>query len=173
MDLEQRVAALEAALARLTADHSGSSPSNRETAARKTPAPESEYWFLEELERRHPEGAIAFAGSVEVPDAGPTRWQYGLTSERLAETDWSAYATQLDALAHPVRLTLLQLIHSGVRSTAELAAQDELGTTGQLHHHLRALLNAGWLVSTARGHYQIPATRVVPLLVILLAARPA
>lgn len=171
MDLEERVVKLEAAVARLAAESAGHG--NTDGVGDSKQDGDSQLWYLEELERRHPEGAVAFTGSVEVPGQGTARWQYGLTSERLAEADWSAYATQLDALGHPVRLTLLQLIHNGVRSTAELAAQEDLGTTGQLHHHLRVLINAGWLVSTGRGHYEIPATRVVPLLAIILAARPA
>lgn len=174
MELEERVAALEAAVARLTGTGSAAVTDSRPAVESTDPNPDrdSDFWYLEELERREPEGAVAFTGSVEVPERGPVRWQYGSTSERLAEADWSAYATQLDALGHPVRLTLLQLIHSGVRSTAELAAQEGLGTTGQLHHHLRVLINAGWLASTGRGHYEIPATRVIPLLAIILAARP-
>ena len=42
--------------------------------------------------------------------------------------------------------------------------------THQLHHHLRQLVAAGWLASTRRGHYEVPAARVVPLLVTVLAA---
>ncbi|OYO20925.1 ArsR family transcriptional regulator [Enemella dayhoffiae] len=166
-DLTDRVAALEAAMARLEAglgsNHSGTP---------LPPAQAGEFWALEGLEQRHPEGAVLLAGSVEVPEAGPVRWQYGLAQASLLDLDWAELAAALDALGHPVRLTLLQLVLSGVRSTAALAARDELGTTGQLHHHLRVLLGAGWLSSTSRGHYEIPASRVVPLLAILLAARP-
>jgi hypothetical protein len=45
-----------------------------------------------------------------------------------------------------------------------------LGTSGQLYHHLRQLIGAGWLVQTARGHYTVPGDRVIPLLVLLTAA---
>ena len=47
-----------------------------------------------------------------------------------------------------------------------------LGTTGQLHHHLRALVAAGWLASTGRGSWQVPASRVIPLLVVVIATTP-
>lgn len=69
-----------------------------------------------------------------------------------------------------MRLTILQLIMNGVRSTADLLGQDTLGTTGQLHHHLRQLVAAGWLTSTRRGRYEVPPQRVIPLMVTLMAA---
>ena len=76
----------------------------------------------------------------------------------------------LAALSHPVRLRLLQHVLNGSATTAELAEDDSLGTTGQLHHHLRALVAAGWLTSTGRGRWSIPGPRVIPLLVVIVAA---
>jgi hypothetical protein len=58
-----------------------------------------------------------------------------------------------------------------VRTTAGLAAQEELGTSGQLYHHLRQLVSAGWLRSSGRGHYSVPGDRVIPLLVIIAGTR--
>jgi hypothetical protein len=72
----------------------------------------------------------------------------------------------------PVRLRLLQQVLSGRTSTAELAADESLGTTGQLHHHLRALVAAGWLTSTGRGSWRVPTPRVIPLLVVVVATTP-
>ena len=51
------------------------------------------------------------------------------------------------------------------------AATEGLGTTGQLHHHLRQLKAAGWLHQTGRGTYEVPARRVVPLLTMIQGAR--
>jgi hypothetical protein len=45
----------------------------------------------------------------------------------------------------------------------------EQAVIGQLHHHLRALVAAGWLTSTGRGRWSIPAPRVIPLLVVVAA----
>ena len=70
-----------------------------------------------------------------------------------------------------MRLRLAQLVLQGTETTAELAADADLGTTGQLHHHLRQLVAAGWLQSAGRGRYRVPAQRVVPLLAIVAAAR--
>ncbi|WP_051715621.1 hypothetical protein [Streptomyces bikiniensis] len=46
------------------------------------------------------------------------------------------------------------------------------GTTGQIYHHLRQLTGAGRLHTSGRGRYEVPAARVVPLLMALTAARP-
>jgi len=128
-------------------------------------------WVLNGIKQRVAEpGAVFFAGSVQVA-AGPVEWQVGFPTERLLEADWSALAASIGALGNPVRLSLLHAVISGATSVAELSAGEGMGTTGQLYHHLNQLVAQGWLLATGRGHYSIPAERVVPLLVILSAAR--
>jgi len=51
-----------------------------------------------------------------------------------------------------------------------MATDPQLGTSGQVHHHVRQLVAAGWLRPTARGRYEVPVDRVVPLLVAWAAA---
>ncbi len=94
------------------------------------------------------------------------------TADPVFEGDWSDAAESFAALGHPVRLRLLREILGGLRTAAELAALDDVGTTGQIYHHLRQLTGAGWLHTSERGRYEVPAGRVVPLLVVLTAARP-
>ena len=156
-DLEARVAALEEALARL-------SPARPPAEGEGTP----DLWLVEGLRERHPSGAVAFGGTVAV-GKGDVVWQWGADTESLRESDWSSAAGVFDALAHPVRLRLLQRVLNGTVTTADLALDDALGTTGQLHHHLRALVAAGWLQSVGRGTWAVPAPRVVPLLVVVSA----
>lgn len=156
-DLEDRVAALEAVVRSLTSAKPGAPRSLR-----------GELFLLEELQQRFPDGAVAYAGHVTVAD-GPTAWQWGRPAVALLEQDWESSATALGALGHPVRLRLLQLVLTGARTSAELADDEELGTTGQLYHHLKALMSAGWLQSAGRGRYAVPPQRVVPLLVIVSA----
>lgn len=139
--------------------------------AAATPAAES-FWALDGLKRRAPEpGAVLFAGTVELPDGRHCEWQQGLPAEGLLDDDWTGLADTMAALSHPVRLLLLREILRGARTTAELSAHERLGTTGQLYHHLRQLVSAGWLRTSARGRYEVPGERVVPLLVVLSAAR--
>ncbi|SDS85792.1 ArsR/SmtB family transcription factor [Microterricola viridarii] len=142
--------------------------------ARATP-PASSLWALDELRRQraqHPstaEGAVLLSGSVTLPGGTPVEWQQSASSSELLASEWGERSAAFAALGHPVRVELLRHVLNGVHGTAELAGIESLGTTGQLHHHLRQLLGAGWLRQSARGSYEVPASRVVPLLVCLAA----
>jgi len=128
-------------------------------------------WILTGIKQRVPDpGAVVFAGAVRTA-AGPVEWQVGFPVDRILEDDWSTVAASIAALGNPVRLALLHAVIGGATTVAELSAGEGMGTTGQLYHHLNQLVAQGWLVATGRGHYSIPAERVVPLLVILSAAR--
>jgi DNA-binding transcriptional ArsR family regulator len=158
--LEERVEALEQALTSLT---SAGAPSLSESGS------DPQFWLLRELRNRYPDPSVIFGGTAETP-RGPVSWQWGVPTEQVRDQDWEPAASVLDALSHPVRLRLLQLVLNGTATTAELAEDETLGTTGQLHHHLRALVAAGWLTSIGRGRWSIPAPRVIPLLVVVAAA---
>lgn len=131
------------------------------------------FWALEGLRARAEEGPgqVLMVGTVTLPTGVPYEWQLGAEVGDLLDTPWDELAPAVDALAHPVRLRLVREVVHGRRTTAELAALEGLGTSGQLHHHLRQLVAAGWLRSAERGSYEVPAARVVPLLVLLLAAQ--
>lgn len=126
-------------------------------------------WFVRELERREP-GAVMIAGAIDDSPPGPVQWQYGRYAQDLLEMDWSDRARAIEAVSHPVRLELVRQVLRGVHTTAELMETDNLATTGQLHHHLRQLISAGWLISPKRGTYEVPAARVVPLLILVMTA---
>ncbi|MEV0728991.1 MULTISPECIES: ArsR family transcriptional regulator [Polymorphospora] len=165
-DLAARVAALEEAVARLTRQAT--------PEPRTGPTGPDTFWALEGLRDRLPPqaeaGAVLFTGTVDLPTGEHYEWQLGRPVDDLLGTDWSEHAGTLAALGHPVRLLLLRQVLLGCRTTAELAEQEGLGTTGQLYHHLRQLVGAGWLRPSSRGHYTVPPERVVPLLTILTAA---
>jgi hypothetical protein len=131
------------------------------------------FWALNALKAlAPPPGAVLYTGSVTLPGGGVADWQYALTTDDLLARDWSrpASSTALAALGHPVRLRLLQAIAAGTVAVSELAALEGVGTTGQVYHHVNQLIAAGWVYSASRGHYAIPPERVVPLLVVILAA---
>jgi len=158
-DLAERLAALEARVQRLEGARSG--------AIR--PGPDAT--VLDRLRAESPEGGgVAFAGSLELPGGRRVEWQMGHPAAGVLGADWGEIAPALAALGHPVRLGLLQAVLSGTRATAALADTLGDGTTGQLHHHLRELTATGWLRAERRGRYDIPADRVVPLLVAIAAA---
>lgn len=116
-------------------------------------------------------GAVMIVGSLDLPTGEPIAWQEGVGTEGLFDSEWSDRSEALAAFGHPVRIELLRQLLSGVRTTAELAESSSLGTTGQLHHHLRQLKAAGWVQQAGRGSYEVPAARVVPLLATILAGR--
>ncbi|MCR2811596.1 helix-turn-helix domain-containing protein [Microbacterium sp. zg.Y1090] len=163
-ELMARVTALEARLSR------------RDEPTSPPPDPDSAdaFWALRGVEAERAEnpsladGIVMIVGSLTLPTGAPVAWQQGVATEGLLEADWSEHAAALQALAHPVRLELLRRILTGTTTTAELAGIDSLGTTGQLHHHLRQLVSSGWVRQSGRGSYEVPAARVVPLLSSLL-----
>lgn len=171
-DLERRVSALECAVARLESpgqlEPQGQQRSSAEPQGQQSSSAEP-LWLLSEVRQRHPQGAVVFGGTARIA-AGEVAWQWGTEAEPLLQAEWDAAAPVLDALSHPVRLWLLQSVLNGTTTTAELAADEALGTTGQLHHHLRALVAAGWLQSTGRGRWSVAPHRVIPLLVTVVAA---
>jgi hypothetical protein len=140
------------------------------------PAPDGDngrrFWVLDGIRARRPAGSggVLFAGIVPMSTGEQYEWQYGQSTEDVLSGNWPDLSKTIAALAHPVRLRLLQLILTGTRSAADLQAADELGTSGQVYHHLRQLVAVGWLTQTTRGQYVVPGNRVVPLLVLLLTA---
>nr|WP_258037291.1 winged helix-turn-helix domain-containing protein [Streptomyces sp. SM14] len=148
-------------------------------SAPSTPStPDDLYWALNRLRSELDElgedrGGVMIAGSVggSDPTVGRTEWQYVTTTATLLETDWATLADAVSALGQPVRLRLIKALLEGRSTVAELVELDGLGTTGQIYHHLRQLVAAGWLQGAGRGRYQVPPTRLVPLLAVLAAAR--
>lgn len=132
----------------------------------------AEFWALEGLRSRLVDdpGEVMLVGAVALPGGQSYDWQQSASVAAVLDTEWSEAADTISALAHPVRLAIVQAVARGRGSTAELADLPGLGTTGQLHHHLRLLLAAGWLQSSGRGHYEVPAARVIPLLTTIVAA---
>lgn len=167
-ELTARVTALEAQL----------SPAGE---GRTSPSPPPDggadaFWALRRVEAEraeHPsltDGIVMIVGSLTLPTGTPVAWQQAGATAAMLETDWTEHAAAFQALAHPVRLELLRRILTGTTTTAALAESDALGTTGQLHHHLRQLVAAGWVRQSGRGSYEVPAARVVPLLTGLLGS---
>ncbi|MFK3979917.1 ArsR/SmtB family transcription factor [Micromonospora sp. NPDC050397] len=169
MDVEERLTELERRLGAL--ERQEPAPDEQ---AKATP---SGFWALEGIRALFAEhgaahGGVLFTGTVRLPTEEHYEWQYARPTGALLEEDWSEAAESFAALGHPVRMRLLHEILTGRRTAAELAALEDLGTTGQVYHHLRQLTAAGWLHTTGKARYEVPPGRVVPLLVALAAARP-
>jgi hypothetical protein len=170
--LEERVARLEAAAGAGPPALTARAPASGPEAPAPDAADADEFWALRGLQARVGEpGAVVFAGAVHLPGGQRVEWQEGRLASELLADDWSQSAAGLTALAHPVRLLLLRAVLLGTATVAALSELPALGTSGQLYHHLRQLVSAGWLRSSARGQYAVPAERVIPLLTVLAAAR--
>lgn len=179
MEFEQRLAALEAQVAllqeRFKQVPDPATPDSTASAGEPSVPPAVEatdpQWLVSALDRQvtTPGGALGYGGSVMLPTGEHYEWQWSRPTEMVADLDRASLARRFDALGNPVRLEILDAVLDGARTTAELGAIPGLGTSGQLHHHLRALTSAGWLVSTGRGRYAVPPNRIIPLLTIFLA----
>lgn len=172
-DIAKRVSALEQANL-----HSAAGALAPQAAPDRTPIDgQDEFWALNELRASLPEhpatadGVVMIVGSMTLPYGAPVEWQQAAATTGMFETEWVDHAAAFAALGHPVRLELLRHIMSGVHQTAELAEIASLGTTGQLHHHLRQLVAAGWVRQSGRGSYEVPAARIVPLLASVMGAQ--
>lgn len=156
--LEERVAALEESVAQ-----PGSTPA-------APSEPDDVFWALQGLRNRVSDpGAVMLTGSVQAPNGVEARWQVGTLTQDFFDSDFADRAESLSALAHPVRLHIIQRLMTDATTVQDLVATEEFGTTGQIYHHLKQLVSAGWLRSTGRGRYEVPVDRVVPLLGILQA----
>lgn len=172
-DLDARMAALEQRMDRL----------DRTGPAAPVPGPVEDlpgdhFWALEVLRRRVGEpfehddsaGSVMFAGVATTPGVGSAMWQVEHPVPAMLAADWSGAVPALSALAHPVRLELIRRMLAGARTAPELAEIPEVGTTGQLYHHLRELQAAGLVTQRRRNDYAVPADRVIPCLVLVAAA---
>jgi hypothetical protein len=174
-ELEARVQVLEAAAAARSVEVA-ESPTGAGATRPLGSGADERFWALTGLKGRLADlptghdGAVLFTGSVDLA-GGHVEWQIGALTNDLIDTDWSAYSDTLGALGHPIRLRLLQAVATGTQTPAELQELPGLGTSGQIYHHLRALTSAGWLQAGTRGRWSVPPERLVPLLVVIAAAR--
>ena len=136
------------------------------------------YWALARLaERTGPEfeqdgvaGSLLYAGRATTPGGGDLIWQAEYPLPGVLAEGWEAAAGLLAALGSPVRLEIVRRLLLGGETVQELQEIPELGTSGQLYHHLRDLQSAGLVIQRRRGRYGVAADKVVPALIIIAAA---
>ncbi|GAB3298873.1 helix-turn-helix domain-containing protein [Epidermidibacterium keratini] len=166
--VEHRLAELEQRVRRLEAGADPAQGSSALSADEK-----DAFWALLELGRRsgRPDsaGSVMIVGDVRTPSGHEAKWQLGGDTDDLLASDWAERATVFAALGHPVRLAILQAVVTGSASTAkELADVLDVGSVGQIYHHLKELTAAGWLSAGSGKRYAVPAGRLVSLLTTLL-----
>lgn len=176
--VEARLAALEAQVASLVARAGGEASHAPVLAPQNAPSatvlPQRKFWAIDGVLRATEakgvdSGGVVFAGQVVLPNDETYAWQIESETSELLASDWRAAHAPLAALAHPIRLLVLKALIEGKRDTQSLASLPDMGTTGQLYHHLKELEAAGWIRQPRRGEYIVLAERVIPLLAILSA----
>ncbi len=99
------------------------------------------------------------------------RW--GLQEQRMQQLlsqNVEKMAKVLSAMGNKQRLEILRTVLKEPLTGAELVERLSMGTTGQLYHHLKALLGADLLIQEQGGKYAIPPQRVLPFLLLLAAS---
>ncbi len=113
--------------------------------------------------------SVFYSGHVQLNGQG-LRWApqerrmqelLGLNSEKVAKV--------LAALGNKQRLDILRTVLNEPLTGAELVDRLNMGTTGQLYHHLKALIGANLLVQEPGGRYGFPMHRCLPFLLLLAA----
>lgn len=116
-------------------------------------------------------GSLEFAGVANAPGVGTAIWQEEHPLPAMLAGSWADAVGALSALGHPVRLELVRRLLAGAHTTQELSEIPDLGTSGQLYHHLRELQAAGLVMQRRRNHYEVPIDRVILCLVLVAAAK--
>lgn len=162
--IERRLAHLEARLAE----------DERAARERRREAIGIDVDLLERLSTRDAEhevsGAVFYAGAVRVGERRHAWHREHAARDLLEHVDPEALAPALFALGNVARLRIVLELARGARSGAELAELADVGSTGQLYHHLRELLRAGVIVQPKRGFYEVATPALVPVLAMAAAA---
>jgi hypothetical protein len=166
--MSARLAGIERRLAALEQRATTTPDAGTAASAGSAGAEPDTFWALERLRALAPgSGAVLFTGLVSLPGGERYEWQQAFATEGILESEWSLDVPALAALAHPARLLILREVLHGTRSAAALQALEGIETSGQLYHHVRQLVAAGWLRTLGRAMYGVPPERVIPLLVII------
>jgi len=116
-------------------------------------------------------GFIQHAGYYSSGERG-YMWEYTpVATETLLSLDDEEVAKVLAALGNKQRLAIVKAILKQPASAAELVERLDMGTTGQVYHHLKALQTTGLITQEERGVYAFRGPRVSGLLLMLAAAQ--
>ncbi|MCR8692492.1 MULTISPECIES: helix-turn-helix transcriptional regulator [Rhodococcus] len=113
-------------------------------------------------------GFVTYGGAVSLH--GNVRWNIEYDAGASLALDPVPVAAVLDALGNPARLAIVRTLLRGPATATELQEATDLTSTGRLYHHLRALSAARVVEQESRNRYRIAPEKVVPLLVLTVAA---
>lgn len=114
--------------------------------------------------------SIFYSGHVHLNGQWVRREPQERRMQQLLAVNSEKAAKILSALGNKQRLDILRTVLLEPLSGSELVDRLNMGTTGQLYHHLKALLGADLLVQDPGGKYAFPNHRCLPFLLLLAAA---
>ncbi|MDQ6423227.1 ATP-binding protein [Paenibacillus sp. LHD-117] len=143
-------------------------------ASRQSPLPgngSGRQLHAEDVQDPQDMGAFYFSGQFK-GENGRYKWEPQERSvRRLLDLDGDKTAKILSALGHKQRIDILRAVLQEPLTGAELVDRLNMGTTGQLYHHIKALQGADLLAQEERGgKYTFPGHRALPFLLLLAAA---
>ncbi len=116
-----------------------------------------------------PGGLIGYHG--ELTDPVELSWAITVTPGPVLALADGPRVEVLAALSSTARVALVRtLAEKGAQSAPALQEAAELGSPGQLYHHLKALTGAGIVEQDKRGSYRLRPAATIPVLVLLTAA---
>ncbi len=93
------------------------------------------------------------------------------TTDELFSQDDERVARLLSALGHRQRAAIIRELLGGPASATELVERLGMGTTGQVYHHLNALLAADLVTQIERGRYRLRGRRIPALMLLMAGVR--
>ncbi|MFI9456998.1 ArsR/SmtB family transcription factor [Amycolatopsis sp. NPDC052450] len=146
-ELAERIAALEARVAALE---------NQQSEHQAEPA-------------ASPGGLVGYHGELTEPLE--LSWAINVTPGPMLAFADGPRVEVLAALSSTARVALVRtLAEKGAQTAPALQEAAELGSPGQLYHHLKALTGAGIVEQDKRGSYRLRPAATIPVLVLLTAA---
>ncbi|WP_018757529.1 helix-turn-helix domain-containing protein [Paenibacillus terrigena] len=117
------------------------------------------------------QGGVYFSGQYQGAFS-QYRWEpQERRISQLLDLDGDKVAKVLSVLGHRQRLDILRAVMQEPLTGAEIVERLNMGTTGQLYHHIKALLGADLLVQEERGgKYTLPERRALPLLLLFASS---
>ncbi|TVX94682.1 ArsR family transcriptional regulator [Paenibacillus agilis] len=115
-------------------------------------------------------GHVYYAGQYQA-NGQLLRWEpKDKQLEQLLQISTEKSSKILAALGSKPRLDIIIAILNESLTGAEIVEKLNMGTTGQLYHHLKALNGANLIEQDKSGRYTVPDHRKLPLLLLLSAA---
>lgn len=123
--------------------------------------------LLKEAEKNGWLGAINSYSAFSCNDHGYFSDLPSVSADSLLERDNDLMARVLSTFAHKQRLAILKTILIKPMSASEILEKLNMGTTGQVYHHINALLSVDMITQNDDGKYAFKGHRVHAFLLIL------